>query len=133
MFFPWYATMMLAVESSHLIGLRLAEMAFGRSEACGEVLLMVSEKVAAVGSDKLKEEWAAQELKGNVHRAAGDAKAAVKDWKNKAAAAADDLQSKIRERAYRIWQQEGSPEGRAQDHWHQAEREIDAEEASRKM
>jgi hypothetical protein len=29
MFFPWYATMMLATEPSRVIALRLAEMAFG--------------------------------------------------------------------------------------------------------
>jgi uncharacterized protein YjbJ (UPF0337 family) len=66
---------------------------------------------SAVGSDKLKGEGAAQE----------------------AAAAADDRESKIRERAYRIWREEGSPEGRAHSHWHQAEKEVDAEEAARKL
>jgi Protein of unknown function (DUF2934) len=50
-----------------------------------------------------------------------------------AAAAADDRESKIRERAHRIWQEEGSPEGRAHSHWHQAEKEVDAEEAARKL
>jgi uncharacterized protein YjbJ (UPF0337 family) len=38
-----------------------------------------------VGSDKLKTEGAAQELKGDAQRATGDAKAAVKDAANKAA------------------------------------------------
>jgi hypothetical protein len=47
MFFPWYATMMLAAESSRVIGLRLTKMAFGGTEACEEALLMVSEKVDA--------------------------------------------------------------------------------------
>ena len=51
----------------------------------------------------------------------------------KAAAVADDRESKIRERAHRIWQEEGSPEGRAHSHWHQAQKEIDAEEAARKL
>jgi uncharacterized protein YjbJ (UPF0337 family) len=37
-----------------------------------------------VGSDKLKSEGAAQELKGDVQKATGDAKAAVKDAANKA-------------------------------------------------
>jgi uncharacterized protein YjbJ (UPF0337 family) len=69
---------------------------------------------SAVGSDKLKGEGAAQELKGH-------------------AQAADDRESKIRERAHRIWQEEGSPEGRAHSHWHQAEKEVDAEEAARKL
>jgi uncharacterized protein YjbJ (UPF0337 family) len=40
-----------------------------------------------VGSDKLKAEGAAQELKGDAQKATGDAKAAVKDATNKAAAA----------------------------------------------
>lgn len=31
----------------------------------------------------------------------------------------------IRERAYRIWEQEGRPEGRAREHWEQAARELD--------
>ena len=39
----------------------------------------------AVGSDKLKTEGAAQELKGDVQKATGDAKAAVKDAANKTA------------------------------------------------
>ena len=33
----------------------------------------------------------------------------------------------IRERAHRIWQMEGSPEGRAMTHWERASREIEAE------
>jgi len=40
-----------------------------------------------VGSDKLKTEGAAQELKGDTQKAAGDAKAAAKEATNKAAAA----------------------------------------------
>jgi uncharacterized protein YjbJ (UPF0337 family) len=40
-----------------------------------------------VGSDKLKTEGAAQELKGDTQKATGDAKAAVKDAANKAAGA----------------------------------------------
>jgi uncharacterized protein YjbJ (UPF0337 family) len=42
-----------------------------------------------VGSDKLKAEGAAQELKGDAQKAVGDAKAAIKDGANKAAAAAN--------------------------------------------
>ena len=40
-----------------------------------------------VGSDELKEEGAAQELKGDAQKATGDAKAAVKDAVNKTAGA----------------------------------------------
>jgi hypothetical protein len=47
MFFPWNATIMLAIESSRVIGLRLTKMTFGGMEACDEALLMVSEKVEA--------------------------------------------------------------------------------------
>jgi hypothetical protein len=39
--------MMLTVESSHVIGLRLTKMALGGREAYNEALLMVSEKVDA--------------------------------------------------------------------------------------
>jgi uncharacterized protein YjbJ (UPF0337 family) len=42
-----------------------------------------------VGSDKLKSEGAAQELKGDFQKATGDAKAAVKDAANKATDAVD--------------------------------------------
>ena len=37
----------------------------------------------------------------------------------------DDL--RIQRRAYEIWEQEGRPEGRALDHWTQAEQEIRAD------
>ncbi len=35
-----------------------------------------------------------------------------------------DQEQKIRDRAYALWEQEGRPEGREHDHWHQAHREI---------
>jgi hypothetical protein len=35
-------------------------------------------------------------------------------------------ETRIRERAYEIWKREGLPEGRALDHWLQAEREVAA-------
>ena len=37
----------------------------------------------------------------------------------------DDRDEKIRKRAYELWQQEGHPDGKPDDHWYQAEREID--------
>lgn len=43
---------------------------------------------------------------------------------------ADDLQERIRERAQAIWEREGRPEGRHEDHWGQAEKEINAEHAA---
>jgi hypothetical protein len=36
----------------------------------------------------------------------------------------DDLEQKIRERAYELWQQAGSPEGRHEEFWHQARQEL---------
>lgn len=38
------------------------------------------------------------------------------------------LQDRIRLRAYRIWEREGRPEGRAEEHWRQAEYEVSQEE-----
>ena len=35
-----------------------------------------------------------------------------------------NLEEKIRQRAYERWEQEGRPDGRDRDHWHQAEAEI---------
>jgi DNA-binding NtrC family response regulator len=39
-----------------------------------------------------------------------------------------DREQRVRERAYAIWQREGCPSGRDQEHWRRAEREIAAEE-----
>jgi len=41
----------------------------------------------------------------------------------------DDRIEKIRQRAYEIWQREGSLHGDHERHWHQAEMEIDREAA----
>jgi hypothetical protein len=38
--------------------------------------------------------------------------------------AVEDLTGPIREHAYFLWEQEGRPEGRAEEHWHAAEREL---------
>lgn len=38
-----------------------------------------------------------------------------------------DQESRIRQRAYEIWQREGRPEGREAEHWRRAEAEITAE------
>jgi hypothetical protein len=37
-------------------------------------------------------------------------------------------EQRIRERAYQIWERAGRPEGKATEHWLQAEAEISAEE-----
>jgi hypothetical protein len=39
----------------------------------------------------------------------------------------DDWEERIKARAYEIWQREGSPEGHENDHWKEAEQELDAE------
>ncbi len=54
------------------------------NEAIGKAKLGVGK---VVGSDKLKAEGAAQELKGDAQRAVGGAKAAIKNTANKAATA----------------------------------------------
>ena len=41
-----------------------------------------------------------------------------------------DRDARIRDRAYQIWLREGRRHGQDEAHWHQAEREIDAEEAT---
>lgn len=37
---------------------------------------------------------------------------------------ADDREHRIRERAYRLWEDEGRPEGRAEHHWRQASQDA---------
>jgi len=38
-----------------------------------------------------------------------------------------DREERVRERAYQIWQREGEPHGRADEHWAQAEAEVELE------
>jgi hypothetical protein len=38
-----------------------------------------------------------------------------------------ELEARIRTRAYHIWENDPSPEGRAEDHWEEARRQIEAE------
>ncbi|AIO37433.1 hypothetical protein DM40_5084 [Burkholderia cenocepacia] len=42
----------------------------------------------------------------------------------------EDRETQIRERAYRLWQADGSPDGRADEYWLQAEWQIDAQRSS---
>ena len=42
----------------------------------------------------------------------------------------DDLNAKVRERAYAIWERENRPEGKHLDHWLCAQAEIEAEQSS---
>jgi hypothetical protein len=37
-------------------------------------------------------------------------------------------EEKIRVRAYELWEKDGSPEGRADEYWEQAQAQIDEEE-----
>jgi len=46
---------------------------------------------------------------------------------------ANDLETRIRERAHRMWLDEGSPEGNAERHWELAKMAIALEDAKRQM
>jgi hypothetical protein len=48
MFGPWIAVVMLALESSEVIGLRVAKLAQGGVDAQNEAHLLVNEKIVAV-------------------------------------------------------------------------------------
>jgi hypothetical protein len=41
-----------------------------------------------------------------------------------------DREKRIRDRAYQIWQEDGCPDGKSAEHWEQARRMIEQEEAS---
>nr|WP_314094922.1 DUF2934 domain-containing protein [uncultured Shinella sp.] len=41
----------------------------------------------------------------------------------------DDREQRIKDRAFEIWQREGSRDGRSLSHWLQAERKIEEEDA----
>ena len=40
-----------------------------------------------------------------------------------------DREERIRQRAYRLWEEAGQPEGAAQDHWERAAQDLDREDA----
>jgi hypothetical protein len=40
-----------------------------------------------------------------------------------------DREERIRQRAHRIWEEAGRPEGKAQEHWERAAQELDREDA----
>ncbi|RUV70509.1 DUF2934 domain-containing protein [Mesorhizobium sp. M5C.F.Cr.IN.023.01.1.1] len=40
----------------------------------------------------------------------------------------DDRIERIRQRAHEIWEREGRPDGREQEHWERATKEIDVED-----
>ncbi len=39
----------------------------------------------------------------------------------------EDLEQRIRERAYQIWLEQGQPEGRDKEHWERAKEELASE------
>ena len=41
-----------------------------------------------------------------------------------------DRETVIRDRAYRIWEDEGRPDGKAEDHWNKAREQVEAEQKS---
>jgi len=46
---------------------------------------------------------------------------------------ANDLETRIRERAHRIWLDEGRPEGKAESHWELAKMAVALEDAQPQM
>ncbi|KWE49855.1 hypothetical protein WT53_30800 [Burkholderia sp. MSMB2157WGS] len=42
----------------------------------------------------------------------------------------EDRETRIRERAYRLWQADGAPDGSADEYWRRAEQQLDAEGGS---
>jgi hypothetical protein len=38
----------------------------------------------------------------------------------------DAMETRIRDRAYQLWEQEGRPEGRAEEFWHRARADVSA-------
>ena len=65
--------------------------------------------------------------KGSAGVTAAKTKSAPRATARKTAASArqqDDLQQRVQQRAYELWESEGRPEGREQDHWLQAQHEI---------
>lgn len=48
MFFPFYSTMMLGLESGNVIGLRMLKLTCGGGEALNEMHLMIGEKINAI-------------------------------------------------------------------------------------
>jgi hypothetical protein len=42
----------------------------------------------------------------------------------------DEIEEEIRKRAYRLWERAGCPDGRSEEFWHAARREIEGEGAT---
>jgi hypothetical protein len=43
----------------------------------------------------------------------------------------DDRQQRVKQRAYEIWESEGRPSGRHDDHWNRADRELGEQDQGR--
>lgn len=43
-----------------------------------------------------------------------------------------DRDALIRQRAYQLWEKSGRPDGKAEEHWEEARRQIDAEQSNSK-
>jgi hypothetical protein len=43
----------------------------------------------------------------------------------------DDLEERIRQRAYQLWQEEGCPEGQDEAHWERARAAVERESQSK--
>lgn len=44
----------------------------------------------------------------------------------------DDLMQKIRDRAHQLWEAEGRPEGRSEEHWERARQEVELADGAKK-
>jgi hypothetical protein len=96
----------------------------------GTVLHTVPVTVEGPGSsDDSEYEWRAMEAVAEAQRAAGDLTARMHVPRGGQLApygddlhvqAGEGIEQAIRERAYFLWRQEGCPDGRAIEHWHQA-------------
>ena len=77
---------------------------------------------SAAAKPKRSKAAGATEAKARVSRTAGHKPGA-------SARHEGDLQQRIQQRAYQLWESEGRPEGREQAHWQEAQRELTARPA----
>ena len=45
----------------------------------------------------------------------------------------ENKEQRVRERAFRIWIEEGQPEGKSKEHWERAEKEIGGSDSSSRL
>jgi uncharacterized protein YjbJ (UPF0337 family) len=117
---PFYVWRACSQEEDVMSG--TADKASGlANEAIGKVKQAIG---GVVSSDELKAKGLAQELKGHAQQIEGDAKDAISETAKGVSSAVRE--SRIRERAYELWEEEGYPDGRDRAHWEQASSEIEA-------